>query len=167
MLLNRLAWQKARILAAYNRKLMQSTHNLGWLLMLTLGLPWIVSHCFSESVFDLNPLIDTRLPEGFTEVNFNKIQLKMTKAEVSRLIQAQPDRISQMCMFTQLDQVEDNENNQPPKIPNALMTKRPHSCWEYGKDGAAFFGDYAWFSFRILFDENDRVITTERQVNYD
>jgi hypothetical protein len=146
---------------------MQSTQNLGWLLMLPLVLPWIVPLCFSESVFDLNPLIDTRLPQGFTEGNFNKIQPEMTKAEVSRLIQAQPDGISQTCMFTQLEQVEGKENNKLPKTLNALMTKRPHSCWEYGKDGAAFFGDYAWFSFRILFDKNDRVITTERQVNYD
>lgn len=146
---------------------MQSTQNLGCLLMLSLVLPWIVPLCFSESVFELNPLIDTRLPQGFKEGNFNKIQPEMTKAEVSRLIQAQPDRISQTCMFAQLEQVEGKENNKLPKTLNALMTKRPHSCWEYGKDGAAFFGDYAWFSFRILFDENDRVTTTERQVNYD
>ena len=106
--------------------------------------------CFTESVFIFNPLIDTRLPQGFTEDDFNKVQPKMTKFEVSRLIQAEPDQISQICYFTQGD----------------FRGMRPHSCWEYGRDGAAAWGDYAWFSFRIMFDENNRVITTERLAIY-
>ena len=146
---------------------MQSNQTLGLLLVFLLVPVWVVSQYFAESVFIFHPLIDTRLPQGFTEANFNKIQPKMTKAEVSRLIQAEPDQITQMCHFTQLGKAEDKENKKLPKTPNALMTMRPHSCWEYGRDGAAIFGDYAWFSFRILFDENDSVITTERLVNHD
>jgi hypothetical protein len=46
--------------------------------------------CFTESVFIFNPLIDTYLPEGFTQANFNKIQPGMTKAEVLELIPAKP-----------------------------------------------------------------------------
>ncbi len=47
--------------------------------------------CFTESVFILNPLIDTHLPKGFTQAGFNKIQAGMTKAEVLELIPAQPN----------------------------------------------------------------------------
>jgi hypothetical protein len=46
--------------------------------------------CFTESVFIFNPLIDTYLPEGFTQANFNKIQPGMTKAEVLELIPGEP-----------------------------------------------------------------------------
>ena len=115
---------------------MQSNQTLGWLLVFILVPVGVFLQCFTESVFILNPLIDTTLPQGFTEANFNKIQPKMTKAEVSRIIQAEPDQISK------------NE-------------------WRYGQDGAAAWGDYAWFSFRILFDKNGKVITAERLANYD
>ena len=47
--------------------------------------------CFTESVFILNPLIDTHLPKGFTQAGFNKIQAGMTKTEVLELIPAQPN----------------------------------------------------------------------------
>jgi hypothetical protein len=147
---------------------MNLSQTLGWLLVFPLVVVRVASLPFTESVFPLHPLIDTRLPQGFAEVNFNKIQPKMTKAEVFRLIQAQPDQISSMCYLTQLGNADHNENKKLPNASNNLSTIRGHSCWEYGSDGAAmFFGDYAWFSFRILFDENDRVITTERVVHYD
>src|SRR4028119_1602128 len=114
---------------------MQFSHTFQTLgLLLICPLLGVVSLCFSESIFTLHPLIDTRLPQGFSEVNFNKIQPKMTKAEVFRLIQAQPDKISVICSFTQLG-TEDKENKKLPKVPNDFTTRLAPSCWKYGRDG--------------------------------
>src|SRR4028119_2327908 len=104
---------------------MQFSHTFQTLgLLLICPLLGVVSLCFSESVFTLHPLIDTRLPQGFSEVNFNKIQPKMTKAEVFRLIQAQPDKISSMCYLTQLGNADHNENKKLPNASNNLSTIR-------------------------------------------
>ncbi|WP_235526599.1 hypothetical protein [Nostoc piscinale] len=39
--------------------------------------------------------------------------------------------------------------------------------WRYGEDGAAPFGDFAWFEFKIHFDEAGKVMKTERQTFHD
>jgi SmpA / OmlA family len=41
------------------------------------------------------------------------------------------------------------------------------SVWQYGNDGAAPFGDFAWFWFEIEFDQAGRVIKTSRRTFYD
>lgn len=41
------------------------------------------------------------------------------------------------------------------------------SAWSYGNDGAAPFGDFAWFNFLIHFDQQGKVIKTERQKFHD
>lgn len=54
-----------------------------------LALPVaIYLQCFTESVFVLNPLIDTQLPQGFTQAGFDSIQAGMTKTEVLKRIPA-------------------------------------------------------------------------------
>ncbi|MCY7390054.1 MAG: hypothetical protein LH647_00700 [Leptolyngbyaceae cyanobacterium CAN_BIN12] len=46
--------------------------------LLLLALPVVVYlQCFTESEFVLNPLIDTQLPQGFTQAGFNSIQSGM------------------------------------------------------------------------------------------
>lgn len=96
----------------------------------------IFLQCFTESVFVLNPLIDTRLPQGFTQDRFDRIQPGMTKADVLRLI--------------------------PP--PNHKLEE---PSWNYGQDGAALWGDFAWFQLTIQFDQNGRVIKKTQTAFYD
>ncbi|MFH7026119.1 MAG: hypothetical protein ACHBN1_12115 [Heteroscytonema crispum UTEX LB 1556] len=48
-------------------------------IVLPLGT-WL--YCNSEGVFIFNPLIETKLPPGFTQEKFDSIKVGMTKAEV-------------------------------------------------------------------------------------
>lgn len=97
-----------------------------------LALPVaIYLQCFTESVFVLNPLIDTQLPKGFTQAGFDSIQTGMTKTEVLKHI---------------------------PAPGNELKGE----SWSYGNDGAAVWGDYAWFQFQINFDKSGKVIQTSQ-----
>lgn len=97
----------------------------------------IFLQCFTESVFVLNPLIDTRLPQGFTQAGFDRIQPGMSKAEVLQLV--------------------------PLPEPGSLYA----TSWGYGNDGAALFGDFAWFQLTIEFDKNGRVIKKTQRAFYD
>lgn len=115
---------------------MQLVQSLG-IVFVFLVLPvGVYLQCFTESEFILNPLIDTHLPQGFTQVSFNKIKPGMTKAEVLELIPAPSQNLEE-------------------------------SSWQYGNDGAAAWGDYAWFQFLIQFDKNNRVIKTEQMKFHD
>ncbi|WP_413198828.1 hypothetical protein [Nostoc piscinale] len=96
-------------------------------------LPVGISVCFSESEFIFYPLIDTQLPPGFTMQKFESIKPGMTKAEVSKIL----------------------------PVPKYLS--EDDSSWHYGQDGAAPFGDFAWFEFIIRFNAEGKVIKTERQ----
>ncbi|NJP11332.1 MAG: hypothetical protein HC866_19180 [Leptolyngbyaceae cyanobacterium RU_5_1] len=94
---------------------------------LVLALPLAVYiQCFTESEFVFNPLIDTELPQGFTQAKFNSIKPGMTKIHVLQLIPA------------------------PENGPKG-------NHWSYGNDGAALWGDYAWFQFNIHFNQDDKV----------
>ncbi|WP_427159719.1 hypothetical protein ACQFX9_27600 [Aliinostoc sp. HNIBRCY26] len=78
-------------------------------------------------------LIDTQLPPGFTVQKFESIKPGMTKAEVSKI------------------------------LPAPMYKSDDGGSWHYGQDGAAPFGDFAWFDFKIHFDAEGKVIKTERQ----
>ncbi|MBD2597806.1 hypothetical protein H6G74_26285 [Nostoc spongiaeforme FACHB-130] len=97
----------------------------------------IYLQCFTESVFIFNPLIDTKLPPGFTLQKFDSIKPGMSKAEVSKILSA-------------------------PRY-----SSDDGLSWRYGEDGAAPFGDFAWFEFTIHFDEAGKVMKTERQTFHD
>jgi hypothetical protein len=104
---------------------------------LLLAAPvWIYFQCFTENVFVFKPLIDTQLPEGFTQEGFNSIRPGMSKREVLNYIPAPEKGLKE-------------------------------SSWSYGNDGAAAWGDYAWFQFQIAFDKRDRVIQTSQQKFHD
>ena len=108
------------------------------LALVVLVLPvGIFLQCFTESVFVLNPLIDTRLPKGFTQAGFDRIQPGMTKAEVLQL------------------------------IPLLEHKKLEATAWGYGSDGACIFWDFAWFQLTIQFDKNGRVIKKTQRAFYD
>ena len=105
--------------------------------LILFALPLAVFlQCFTESVFVLNPLIDTQLPEGFTQLGFNSIQPGMAKTEVLKFIPAPADGL---------------EGN----------------SWSYGNDGAAAWGDYAWFWFQVDFDKSGKVIKTSQMKFHD
>ncbi|OCQ89352.1 hypothetical protein BCD64_26710 [Nostoc sp. MBR 210] len=89
--------------------------------------------CFSESEFIFYPLIDTQLPPGFTVQKFDSIKPGMTKADVLKI------------------------------LPAPMSSSDDHNSWYYGQDGAAPFGDFAWFEFTIHFDSKGKVVKTERQ----
>ena len=102
-----------------------------------LALPVaIYLQCFTESVFVLNPLIDTQLPKGFTQAGFDSIQTGMTKTKVLRHIPA----------------------------PGTGLEGKSGS---YGNDGAAVWGDYAWFRFQVDFDKSGKVIKTSQMKFHD
>jgi len=93
--------------------------------------------CFTESEFIFNPLIDTKLPPGFTNQKFDSIKPGMTKAEVLKI------------------------------LPPPLDSSKDETSWGYGEDGAASFGDFAWFRFTINFDQAGKVVETKRQIFHD
>ncbi|WP_236141127.1 hypothetical protein [Nostoc sp. CMAA1605] len=87
----------------------------------------------SESEFIFYPLIDTQSPPGFTVQKFESIKPGMTKFEVSKI------------------------------LPTPKYSSEDGGSWHYGEDGAAPFGDFAWFDFTIHFDAEGKVMKTERQ----
>jgi hypothetical protein len=103
----------------------------------------------AESVFVLNPLIDTRLPQGFTQSGFDCIQPGMTQAEVLRLIPPPDGSSPNFCGS------------------NAALCSAEGATWSYGSDGACVFWDFAWFQLTVQFDRNDRVITKTQMAFYD
>ncbi|MGK7904087.1 MAG: hypothetical protein AB4352_22295 [Hormoscilla sp.] len=55
------------------------------LLLLLVVLPMFFVLRFTEDIFPLNPLIDTVLPEEFSEDKFDSIRVGMSKEEVFKL----------------------------------------------------------------------------------
>jgi len=102
--------------------------------VLPVGI-WLL--CFTESEFIFNPLIDTRLPPGFTPEKFDSIKPGMKKADILKI------------------------------LPAPVYSSDDDSSWSYGEDGAAPFGDFAWFQFTIHFDPEGKVMITERQKFHD
>ncbi len=52
----------------------------------TFALAWFIFH--TESYFLPYPLIDTKLPSGFSEEKFSRIQLGMKKDEILKILPA-------------------------------------------------------------------------------
>jgi hypothetical protein len=101
-----------------------------------LTLMWF----YTESYFPLYPLIDTQLPQGFSEQKFEQIAPGMTKAEVAAILPGSPEMGS---IYWQ------------------------ESYWLYGNDGGCGWCDMAWIGFGIQFDETGNVASTERSVYRD
>ncbi|MBD1945805.1 hypothetical protein H6F50_26215 [Coleofasciculus sp. FACHB-712] len=72
---------------------------------------------YLERPFPFYPLIDTKLPPGFSQAKFESIQSGMTKAEVLKILPAPVPRIRDEEEWS----LGDND-------------------WYYGQDGACFFG---------------------------
>jgi outer membrane protein assembly factor BamE (lipoprotein component of BamABCDE complex) len=92
----------------------------------------------TESYFPLYPLIDTRLPQGFSEQKFKQITPGMSKAEVAVAL---------------------------PGSPESGSTQWQETYWFYGNDGGCYgLCDLAWVGFTVQFDEAGNVTKTERSV---
>lgn len=89
---------------------------------------------YLERPFPFYPLIDTKLPPGFSQAKFESIQNGMTKAEVLKILPAPVPRIRDEEEWSSSD-----------------------NDWYYGQDGACFFGDFAWYEFKILFNDEGKV----------
>ncbi|WP_199328921.1 hypothetical protein [Coleofasciculus sp. FACHB-1120] len=116
---------------------MKSPSRIGYFFFAGIGivtLAWFV--CHTESYFQPYPLIDTKLPSGFSEEKFSSIQLGIKKDEILKILPAPEHSIER--------------NN-----------------WSYGVDGAAPWGDFAWISFEMSFDEEGKVIGKKRYVYHD
>lgn len=105
------------------------------LLLFLVVLPMFFVLRFTEDIFPLNPLIDTVLPEEFSEDKFYSIRVGMSKEEVFKLL-GKPNGVYG-------NEWEDED-------------------WYYGHDGGCKWWDFAWFEYEIIFDKHDRVIKTER-----
>lgn len=106
----------------------------GTCFLLLLALLW----SRTESYFPLYPLIDTRLPQGFSEQKFKQITPGMSKAEVAAVL---------------------------PGSPESSSTQWKESYWFYGNDGGCHgLCDLAWIGFEVHFDEAGNVTTTKRSV---
>lgn len=118
-----------------NNQSSNSEPNFIIILLLLVVSPMLFVLRFTEDVFPLNPLIDTVLPEEFSEDKFYSIREGMSKEEVFKLLGK----------------------------PNGVYgNKWEDEDWYYGHDGGCKWWDFAWFEYEIIFDRHDRVIKTER-----
>ncbi|MBD1903709.1 hypothetical protein NDI44_27355 [Trichocoleus sp. DQ-A3] len=97
---------------------------------------------YLERPFPFYPLIDTKLPAGFSQAKFESIQNGMTKAEVLRILPAPVPRRE----YDEEWSISDND-------------------WYYGQDDACLFGDFAWYEFRIYFNDEGKVIRRYYEVH--
>jgi len=113
-------------------------------LVLALLGGWIfLATYYQELTFPFYPLIDTRLPSGFSQAKFESIQLGMTKTEVLKILPAPVPRKE----YKEKWNIDDD-------------------TWYYGQDGAApLFGDFAWFEFKIDFNEKGKVSGKSYEIN--
>jgi outer membrane protein assembly factor BamE (lipoprotein component of BamABCDE complex) len=91
-----------------------------------------------ESYCVLYPSIDTRYASGFTESNFEKVQVGMTKDEVVSLL----------------------------GDPLGGISVRSRSRWSYTQDGNCRWADWAWFGREVVF-RDDRVVEKVSCIYYD
>jgi hypothetical protein len=123
--------------ALKSRKILKYTTVITWSIIALLGVlgGWVcLAEYYLESLFPLYPLIDTKLPPGFSEAKFASIQMGMTKTEVLKILPAPVPRR------------EYDEEGSLSDID-----------WHYGQDGACLFGDFAWFEFTISFNDEGKV----------
>lgn len=123
------------------------------LTFLALSAGVYIWYSMEERVFFLNPLIDTHLPQGFTQAGFDRIQHGMTEAEVLRLIPP-PDRSSpNFCASDPSDET---------------FCGNKGYAWRYGSDGAAEpWADFAWFQLTVQFTQDGRVKKKTQTAFYD
>jgi hypothetical protein len=119
------------------------------ILTLSAGILFIFIGGYTESVFVLHPLIDTRLPQGFTQARFDRVQPGMTQAEVLRLIPPPDGSSPDFC------------------ASDGTFCSAEGDTWSYGSDGACVFWDFAWFQLTVQFDQNGRVIKKTQRAFYD
>ena len=114
----------------------------------------VVATClyYTESYFPLYPAVDTVLTPQFKQ-NFHKITLGMTVADVESLI-GQPQREASVY----------REEFHKTFLQSSSAVQ---SCWQYGSDGAAWIGDFAWLSYNVCFDSNDQVATAGVAIYHD
>lgn len=105
------------------------------LLMLAAG--WIYSHM--EVYCTFWPSIDTKYSEGYSEVNFNKIEKGMTMEEVIKIMDK-------------------------PLIAERRNKKKIE--YMYSSDGRCVFGDFAWLNRSVAFEEN-KVTEIYKSICYD
>ncbi len=102
----------------------------------------------SESYFPLYPTLDTQLPPGFSERNFELITPGITKADVIKLL-GEPDI-------------------KYASSPRMKATLEAPSRWIYGNDGGCRgLCDMAWIMYEINFNSEDKVITKKRTIFHD
>ena len=104
-----------------------------FIIALLSGWIFLAVH-YQERRFPFYPLIDTKLPPGFSQAKFESIQEGMTKAEVLKILPAPVPR---------------RERGDEGSISD--------NYWYYGEDDACFVGDFAWFEFTIYFNEEGKV----------
>ena len=103
---------------------------------------FFLTRYYLELPFPFYPLIDTKLPPGFSQAKFESIQNGMTKAEVLKILPAPVPRIRDEEEWSLSDK-----------------------DWYYGQDGACFFGDFAWYEFRIYFNDEGKVSGKSYDIN--
>jgi hypothetical protein len=125
-----------------------------------------------ERVFPFYPLIETKLPPGFSQAKFESIQVGMTKTEVLKFL---PPPISSPIVlkksppiYTPISRRQYNRQGEP--VFRGEIDKEwsiDDDAWYYGEEGACFLGDFAWFKFEIHFDKEDQVARKFYNINYD
>ncbi len=140
---------------------------------LVFGWKFFTSY-YVEAVFPLYPLIDTKLPPGFSLEKFESIQIGMTKNEVLKIL---PPPISSPIVlknsppiYTPISSREYNREGNP--VFSGEIEREwsiDDDAWYYGEDGAAalLLADFAWFKFEIHFDKKDKVVKKLFNINYD
>jgi hypothetical protein len=112
-----------------------------FIIVLLSGWIFLREH-YLERLFPFHPLIDTKLPPGFSQAKFESIQKGMTKAEVLKILPAPVPRR------------EYDEEGSLSDID-----------WHYGQDGACPFGDFAWFEFTISFNDEGKVSGKHHEIH--
>jgi hypothetical protein len=142
-------------------------------LKIVLVFSWkFLTSYYVEAVFPLYPLIDTKLPPGFSLEKFENIQIGMTKNEVLKIL---PPPISSPIVlknsppiYTLISSRQYNRQGNP--VFSGEIEKEwsiDDDAWYYGEDGACLFADFAWFKFEIHFDKENKVVKKLFNINYD
>jgi outer membrane protein assembly factor BamE (lipoprotein component of BamABCDE complex) len=122
---------------------MKNTTGITCFIIIALLSGWLfLTEHYLEEIFPFYPLIDTKLPPGFSQAKFESIQKGMTKAEVLKIL--------------------------PTPVPRREYGEEwsiSDKDWYYGQDGACLFGDFAWFEFTISFNDKGNVSKTHYEIH--
>jgi hypothetical protein len=122
-------------------------------LLLILACGWFfLVLVYVEEVFPFYPLIETKLPSGFSQAKFERIQVGMTKTEVLKFL---PPPITGIGYNT----ITKSEYKGEWSIN--------HNAWYYGEESPVLWGDFAWFKFEIHFDKEGKVARKDYEIYYD